>query len=79
MLNHWIRPGLKTYASFTVGGAGEKGVDPADLCDIICFNSYGGAEGIAEHCHKIWPDKTFIRFRNRESTNWGKPDRISIG
>jgi beta-galactosidase len=48
---------LKTYASFTVGGAGEKGIDPADLCDIICFNSYGGAEGIAEHCHKIWPDK----------------------
>jgi hypothetical protein len=48
---------LKTYASFTVGSAGETGIDPADLCDIICFNSYGGAEGVAEHCHKIWPDK----------------------
>jgi hypothetical protein len=48
---------LKTYASFTVGSADKKGIDPADLCDIISYNSYGGAERIAEHCHKIWPDK----------------------
>lgn len=48
---------LKTYASFTVGGAGEKGIDPADICDIICFNSYGDAANLAKKIHTIWPDK----------------------
>ena len=48
---------LKTYASFTVGSAGEKGIDPADICDIVCFNSYGNAADVAKKCHTIWPDK----------------------
>ena len=48
---------LKTYASFTVGSAGEKGIDPADVCDIVCFNSYGDAANMARKCHLVWPDK----------------------
>lgn len=48
---------LKTYASFTVGTAKEKGIDPADVCDIVCFNSYGEAASIAKRCHELWPDK----------------------
>jgi len=48
---------LKTYASFTVGSANEKGIDPADVCDIVCFNSYGDAANVAKKCHNVWPDK----------------------
>ena len=48
---------LKTYVSFTVGNAEKLGDDPADLCDIICFNSYGDAAALAKKCHRIWPDK----------------------
>ncbi len=48
---------LKTYVSYTVGNAEKIGVDPADLCDIICFNSYGEAANIAKKCHALWPDK----------------------
>ncbi len=48
---------LKTYASFTVGSAGAKGIDPADVCDIVCFNSYGNAAEVAKRCHAVWPDK----------------------
>ncbi|MGB3777390.1 MAG: hypothetical protein WA960_03460, partial [Tunicatimonas sp.] len=48
---------LKTYVSFTVGNAEKLGDDPADLCDIVCFNSYGEAADIARKCHALWPDK----------------------
>ncbi len=48
---------LKTYVSFTVGEAEKLGDDPADLCDIVCFNSYGEAADIARKCHALWPDK----------------------
>lgn len=48
---------LKTYVSFTVGNAKKLGDDPADLCDIVCFNSYGDAAGMARKCHALWPDK----------------------
>lgn len=48
---------LKTYVSFTVGKAEKLGDDPADLCDIVCFNSYGDAAGMARKCHALWPDK----------------------
>jgi hypothetical protein len=48
---------LKTYVSFTAGSAGKTGVDPADLCDIICFNTYGDASRLAKRCHEVWPDK----------------------
>ena len=48
---------LKTYVSFTVGNAEKPGDDPADLCDIVCFNSYGDAASVAKKCHKLWPNK----------------------
>ena len=48
---------LKTYVSFTVGNAEKLGDDPADLCDIVCFNSYGDAANLAKKCHKLWPNK----------------------
>ena len=48
---------LKTYVSFTVGNAEKRGDDPADLCDIVCFNSYGEADKLAEKCHALWPNK----------------------
>lgn len=48
---------LTTYVSFTAGNAGKVGVDPADICDIICFTSYGGAHRVAERIHTVWPDK----------------------
>ena len=48
---------LKTYVSFTVGNAEKLGDDPADLCDIVCFNSYGEADELAKRCHEVWPNK----------------------
>ena len=48
---------LKTYVSFTVGSAEKRGDDPADLCDIVCFNSYGEADELAKRCHAVWPNK----------------------
>ncbi len=48
---------LKTYISFTVGNAEKLGDDPADLCDIVCFNSYGEADALAKKCHALWPNK----------------------
>lgn len=48
---------LKTYASFTAGRAQSTGVDPADVCDIVCINSYGEASRVAKRCHEVWPDK----------------------
>ena len=48
---------LKTYVSFTATRATELGTDPADLCDIVCYNSYGGAINQAKKLHKTWPNK----------------------
>lgn len=48
---------LKTYVSFTVGGADAHGIDPADVCDTVCFNVYEPAAEIARKCHALWPEK----------------------
>jgi hypothetical protein len=48
---------LKTYVSFTAGNAKELGVDPADVCDIISFTSYGDASKVAKRIHEVWPNK----------------------
>ncbi len=48
---------LKTYASYTLRNADKIGIDPADVCDIVCFNSYGNASNQAKKAHAVWPDK----------------------
>lgn len=48
---------LETYSSFTAGSVDSHGVDPADLCDIICFTSYGDASKVAKRIHDVWPNK----------------------
>lgn len=48
---------LKTYVSNTATEANGPGVDPNDLCDILCHNSYGGSSDQVEKLHRIWPDK----------------------
>ena len=48
---------LTTYVSFTVGKATGLGMDPADVCDIISFTSYGDASKVAKRVHEVWPNK----------------------
>ncbi|MFG0249505.1 MAG: glycoside hydrolase family 2 protein [Phycisphaeraceae bacterium JB051] len=48
---------LKTYVSNTATEANGPGVDPNDLVDILCHNSYGGSSDQVQKLHRIWPDK----------------------
>ncbi len=48
---------LKTYVSFTATKADTLGIDPADLCDVVCYNSYGPAYKQAVKLHNTWPNK----------------------
>ncbi len=48
---------LKTYVSNTATEANGPGVDPNDLVDILCHNSYGGSSDQVRKLHRIWPDK----------------------
>jgi beta-galactosidase len=48
---------LKTYVSYTANNASELGVDPADICDVVCSNCYGNAYTDAIKMHKLWPEK----------------------
>lgn len=48
---------LKTYVSNTATEANGPGVDPNDLVDLLCHNSYGGSGDQVKKLHQVWPNK----------------------